>query len=160
GELRRAARGAVHVSALRRDSARRHARRGRLVARAESRRQGADSLRPPAVLRKLPNLLNSGRLGSVALGAPAGVVLAVVKRLTDLTIGDLTAPPVWRYEGGSGAEAIVSPSGRTSLSEEDDEVFLAATEFHLADSTRHLGFCFPADDSGIDYLQPVIVAPG
>jgi PilZ domain-containing protein len=83
-----------------------------------------------------------------------------VKRLADLTVEDLTAVPVWRYEGGSDAEALVVPVRRDSLSQMDDDVFLAATEFELADSARYFGFCFPADDSGIDYLQPVIVAGG
>jgi hypothetical protein len=41
----------------------------------------------------------------------------------------------------------------------DDEIFLAATEFVLPDSSQHLGFCFPVDDAGLDYLQPVIVTP-
>jgi hypothetical protein len=82
-----------------------------------------------------------------------------VKRLTDLSAGDLRTSAVWRYEGGSGAHAMVTPSKRTSLSQTDDEIFLAATDFELFDSSRHFGFCFPADDSGIDYLQPVIVSP-
>ncbi|HEY6050926.1 MAG TPA: PilZ domain-containing protein [Thermoanaerobaculia bacterium] len=81
-----------------------------------------------------------------------------MKRLADLTVEDLTSVPVWRYEGGSDEEALVVPVRRDSLSQMDDDVFLAATEFELADSARHFGFCFPADDSGIDYLQPVIVA--
>jgi hypothetical protein len=80
-----------------------------------------------------------------------------VKRLAELTVEDLIASPVWRYEGGSGSEALVAPSKRETLSQYDDEIFLAATEFALADATRHMGFCFPADDSSIDYLQPVIV---
>jgi hypothetical protein len=80
-----------------------------------------------------------------------------VKRLADLNVEDLVASPVWRYEGGDGAEAAVVPSKRKSLSQTDDEIFLAATEFELFDSGRHFGFCFPADDSGIDYLQPVIL---
>lgn len=80
-----------------------------------------------------------------------------VKRLADLTAEDLVASPVWRYEGGSGAEALVVPVKRKSLSRSDDEIFLAATEFELFDGSRHSGFCFPADDSGIDYLQPVII---
>ncbi len=42
----------------------------------------------------------------------------------------------------------------------DDEIFLAATDFVLPDSSRHLGFCFPVDDAGLDYLQPAIVTPG
>ena len=80
-----------------------------------------------------------------------------MKRLADLTIEDLTAAPVWRYEGGSGEDAVVVAASRDSLSREDDEVFLASTDFVLPDSTRHLGFCFPVDDAGLDYLQPVIV---
>jgi hypothetical protein len=85
--------------------------------------------------------------------------LSGVKRLVDLTVEDLEASPVWRYEGGSGAHATVAPTKRVSLSQTDDEIFLAATEFQLAEASRHFGFCFPADDSGIDYLQPVIILP-
>lgn len=80
-----------------------------------------------------------------------------MKRLVDLTAEDLAAHPVWRYEGGSGADALAAPAKRGSLSQTDDEIFLASTEFELFDSTRHSGFCFPADGTGIDYLQPVIV---
>jgi hypothetical protein len=85
--------------------------------------------------------------------------LDAVKRLDDLNVEDLKASPVWRYEGGSGAHATVASTKRQSLSQADDEIFLAATEFELFDSSRHFGFCFPADDSGIDYLQPVILSP-
>ena len=80
-----------------------------------------------------------------------------MKRLNALTVEDLASSPVWLYEGGAGAEAMVAPSDRKSLSRSDDEIFLAATEFELFDASRQFGFCFPADDSGIDYLQPVIV---
>lgn len=82
-----------------------------------------------------------------------------MKRLVDLTVEDLRARPVWRYEGGSGADATVVPSKRTTLSQQDDEVFLAATDFELHDSDQRFGFCFPADDAGIDYIQPVIIGP-
>jgi hypothetical protein len=82
-----------------------------------------------------------------------------MKRLAELTIADLTTAPVWRYEGGSGADAAVVAERRDSLSQMDNEIFLAATEFFLPDSSQHLGFCFPVDDAGIDYLQPVIVTP-
>lgn len=82
-----------------------------------------------------------------------------MKRLIDLTVEDLVASLVWRYEGGSGADAMVAPTDREALSQSDDEIFLAATEFELFDSTRHGGFCFPAESGGVDYLQPVILTP-
>jgi hypothetical protein len=80
-----------------------------------------------------------------------------VKRLLDVTVDDLVAHPVWRYEGGVGRDAIVVPATKTTLSRSDDEIFLAGTDFELFDTTKHFGFCFPADDTGIAYLQPVIL---
>jgi hypothetical protein len=82
-----------------------------------------------------------------------------MKRLFDLTVEDLDASPVWRYEGGSGVEAMVEAEPRASLTRADEEIYLAATEFALPDSSPRLGFCFPVDDEGVDYLQPVIVTP-
>jgi hypothetical protein len=82
-----------------------------------------------------------------------------VKRLVDLTMEDLAAHPVWRYEGGQGAEALGAPVDRRALSQSDDEIFLAATSYELFDATEHGGFCFPADGTDIDYLQPVILTP-
>jgi hypothetical protein len=82
-----------------------------------------------------------------------------VKRLVELTIEDVEAHPVWRYEGGQGAEALAAPVDRRALSQSDDEIFLAATEYELFDATKHAGFCFPADGTAIDYLQPVILTP-
>src|SRR5262245_4139795 len=83
--------------------------------------------------------------------------LGAVKRLVDLTMDDLVAHPVWRYEGGVGRDAIVVHATKATLSRSDDEIFLAGTDFELFDTTKHFGFCFPADDTGIAYLQPVIV---
>src|SRR6266540_2326753 len=80
-----------------------------------------------------------------------------MKRLADLTLEDLTSAPVWRYEGGDGVDAVVVEQARDGLSQMDEEIFLAATEFLLPDSSQHLGFCFPVDDAGLDYLQPAIV---
>jgi hypothetical protein len=82
-----------------------------------------------------------------------------MKRLADLTVEDLTSAPVWRYEGGDGVDAVVVEQPRGGLSQMDDEIFLAATDFVLPDASRHLGFCFPVDDAGLDYLQPAIVTP-
>ena len=104
-----------------------------------------------------PLKMNSTRRPSS--GAVLGYRSGVVKRLDDLTIDDLASEPVWRYDGGSGGDAVVVAEKRDSLSQMDDEVFLAATEFFLPDSSPQLGFCFPVDDAGIDYLQPVVVTP-
>ena len=82
-----------------------------------------------------------------------------VKRLGSLTLEDLAASPVWRYESGEGAETVVVAEKRDALSRFDEEIFLAASEFDLPDSSRFMGFCFPADDAGLEYLQPVIVMP-
>ena len=82
-----------------------------------------------------------------------------MKRLADLTVEDLTSAPVWRYEGGDGADAVVVAQARDGLSQMDDEIFLAATDFVLPDSSQHLGLCFPVDNAGLDYLQPAIVTP-
>jgi len=82
-----------------------------------------------------------------------------VKRISDLTIDDLAETPVWRYEEGTGPRALVAATDRSELSRSDDEVYLAATDFELFDGSRYPGYCFPVDDSGIDYLQPALLAP-
>ena len=82
-----------------------------------------------------------------------------MKRISDLTIEDLAESPVWRYEEGTGPRALVSATDRAELSRGDDEVYLAATDFELFDGSRYPGYCFPVDDSGIDYLQPALVGP-
>jgi hypothetical protein len=80
-----------------------------------------------------------------------------MKPLRDLTIDDLHMTPVWQSLGGADEEALVVPTRRTTLSESDQDTFLAVTEFVLGNGQRHLGFCSPTDDSGLDYVQPVIV---
>lgn len=77
--------------------------------------------------------------------------------LHSLTPEDLRTTPVWRYVGVSDEDAVVEPTGLRALSEEGSEVYIAVTEFVLRNGQRHIGFCSPADDSGLDYLQPVIV---
>ena len=82
-----------------------------------------------------------------------------MKRISDLTVADLVESPVWRYEEGTGPRALVSATDRAELSRADDEVYLAATDFELFDGSRYPGYCFPVDDSGIDYLQPALFGP-
>ena len=56
-----------------------------------------------------------------------------MKRLAELTVEDLVADPVWRYEGGTGPQALVEPAKRDSLSRMDDEIFLANYSDGLSD---------------------------
>jgi hypothetical protein len=82
-----------------------------------------------------------------------------MKRLTELKPHDLEAVAVWRYEGEGDDTALVRATERLELSERDSATFIARTQFVLADGSQHIGFCSPSDDSGIDYVQPVIVTP-
>lgn len=81
-----------------------------------------------------------------------------MKRLADLTPSDLERIPVWRYEGGSDDVARVKATDRTELSERDDDVFIARTQFVLANGSQHIGFCSPLDET-LDIVQPVIITP-
>jgi len=98
-----------------------------------------------------------------------------MKPISDLTAADLASVPVWRFTtappasgdppesivvwNGKPATEWVTPTDLTALSEDAEDVFIAATEFCLATGARFPGFCSPTDDSGIDYVQPVIVTP-
>jgi hypothetical protein len=99
---------------------------------------------------------------------PAGA-----KPISSLTAEDLLETPVWSYHRtpagpddppdsvvdlSAGAETEwVAPTTRTALSEDDEAVYLAVTLFTLASGHEQVGFCSPTDDSGIDYVQPVII---
>jgi hypothetical protein len=101
-------------------------------------------------------------LASVA--AVAGAVRAFWRRrvealsLRDLTVQDLARCPIWRYEGLSDDTATVSPA--PAFEQPEREVYIARTRFVLADGSEWWGYCSPTDDSGLDYTQPVLLAPG
>jgi len=80
-----------------------------------------------------------------------------MKLLRELTADDLRTTPVWKSLGGPDEKAIAEPTSRETLSERERETFLALTEFVLGNGQKHIGFCSPVDDSGLDYVQPVIV---
>ena len=82
------------------------------------------------------------------------------KLLSEITAEDFEQIKVWEYDGDSDAVATIEPSPKTELAEDDGHVYLASTEFHLADGTILSGFTSPQDASGIDYLQPVIFYNG
>jgi len=84
-----------------------------------------------------------------------------VKRLADLTADDLLNCPVWRYHGSNDASARVTPAPLQALTDEPRRpVFIALTEFVLANGLKHLGYSSPDDPSGLDYVQPVIILDG
>lgn len=79
------------------------------------------------------------------------------KPLTTLTNEDLAAKPIWLYEGESDATATVEPVD--TFAEPDKRAYIARTKFTLSDGTVLFGYCSPTDDSGIDYVEPVIIGP-
>jgi|KBSMisStaDraftv2_1062788.scaffolds.fasta_scaffold01958_7 hypothetical protein len=83
-----------------------------------------------------------------------------MKQLAQLTAHDFSAVPVWKHHGGPDNRATVEPSALLALSEDTSDVYLAATEFRLADGTKMPGYCSPSDPSGMDYLQPVLFTAG
>ena len=69
--------------------------------------------------------------------------------------------PVWEWRG-DGSEQLVR---RAELMELPDPlagtpVYIAAAEYLAACGRTFVGYCSPADPSGLDYVQPVILAPG
>lgn len=82
-----------------------------------------------------------------------------MKRLQDLRRADLERIAVWRYKGERDDDAFVHATDRVALSESEPGVYIARTQFVLANGSQHIGFCSPADDSGLDSVQPVITTP-
>ena len=76
-----------------------------------------------------------------------------------LSAADLEEHVVWRYHAGvSGdVDAHVEPTDKSSLAEYDDDVFIAATRFVLADGSEWSGYCSPQESSGLDYVIPVVL---
>ena len=79
------------------------------------------------------------------------------KPVTNLTVADLLETPVWELRSESGEE-LVRPTALRELHEySDGPVHIALTTFTLGDGQLRHGYCSPADSSGIDYTQPVII---
>src|SRR5712691_858247 len=80
-----------------------------------------------------------------------------MKRLRDLTPADLRRCSVWRYEGDIDDVAVVHATDRKEVKDPDSDVFIAETQFVLANGAQHIGFCSPMASDELAYLQPVIV---
>lgn len=82
-----------------------------------------------------------------------------MKRLSELTAADLERAPVWRYEGSSDDVALVRATELREIAADAPDVFIARTQFVLANGAQFSGFCTPTDDTELEFVQPVIVAP-
>lgn len=80
-----------------------------------------------------------------------------MKRLHDLRPDDFQRAAVWHYEGETDDVATVRATARTTLSASDLGMFVAHTQFVLANGAQFIGFCSPAADCGLEDLQPVIL---
>jgi hypothetical protein len=82
-----------------------------------------------------------------------------MKKLRDLAPADLQRCPVWRYEGETDEVAVLRATDRRELTDPSEDIFIAETQFVLANGAQHIGFCTPAEEDEIELLQPVIVTP-
>jgi len=73
----------------------------------------------------------------------------------DLTVEDLRRNPVWEFDGSPDNAATVTAV--TDFEEPDTRYYIAYTRFQLSDGSVFWGYCSPVDDSGLDYIQPVII---
>ncbi|HSP33045.1 MAG TPA: hypothetical protein VLU46_01885 [Thermoanaerobaculia bacterium] len=80
-----------------------------------------------------------------------------MKRLRDLAPTDLQRCPVWRYDGEGDDVAVLHATEKRELSDPADQVYIAETQFVLANGAHHIGFCTPAEEDDVETLQPVIV---
>jgi hypothetical protein len=65
---------------------------------------------------------------------------------------------VWQYKGDDDVDAEVWSGPPAKITDEPGApVYIALTEYYLASGVKHLGYTSPADWSGLDYVQPVII---
>jgi hypothetical protein len=64
-----------------------------------------------------------------------------MKKFIDLTVADLKRASIWRYEGETDDSAVVHATEHTALTGQEQETFIARTQFVLADGSHHAGFC-------------------
>jgi hypothetical protein len=80
-----------------------------------------------------------------------------MKPLQELSPDDLTRHPVWLYLCGEDGRESIAASRKAQISESSPETYVVLTTFELADGSVLTGYSTPQDDSGLDYIQPVIV---
>lgn len=80
------------------------------------------------------------------------------KRLTDLSAADLLENQVWEYRMENNIEYVMA-SEKTEVTEGSNTTHLVVTDFIFNNKTKHIGFCSPLEDGGLDQVQPVVVIP-
>jgi hypothetical protein len=99
----------------------------------------------------------------------------MMRAISTLTADDLRLHPVWRYQtrpaldsdepesqivlNGEHLCEEVEPIDVFAIFEDSPETLIAATTFRLSTGHSLPGYCSPADPSGLDYIQPVIITP-
>src|SRR6187399_1958289 len=84
-----------------------------------------------------------------------------MKPLAALTYEDLISCPVWLYHGPTDDVAQVSAAPGANLTDNPSSTggtYIALSEFKLANGRTYPGYSSPADPSGLDYIQPVLLA--
>ena len=77
--------------------------------------------------------------------------------ISQLSIEDLKSSPVWEWRESEYSEEA-RPTALDSIPEADGNlVYIALTKFTLLNGEELYGYCSPGDDSGLDYIQPVII---
>lgn len=80
-----------------------------------------------------------------------------MKKLRDLAPDDLHRCSVWRYEGDIDDVAVLHATDKKELPDPADDIYIAETQFVLANGAQHIGFISPVEDEELESLQPVIV---
>jgi hypothetical protein len=78
------------------------------------------------------------------------------KELLRLTLDDLGKHSIWKYDIENKIE-IVESANPEKISERDNDVYIILTEFETFDKSKYWGYSSPQDNSGLDYVQPVII---
>ncbi len=78
------------------------------------------------------------------------------KRLSDLSTADLLENQIWEYCMENKVE-YVSASNKTEVSESGNITHIVVTDFVFNNKSKHIGFCSPQSDGGLDNIQPVVL---
>jgi len=79
------------------------------------------------------------------------------KPISELTISDLKETPVWEWREDDTGKYVQLTALQSLTEYSSGPVHIAATRFTLGNGQVCFGYCSPAEASGLDYIQPVII---